>query len=73
MIDGVQHLMRGQTRRTLIVVIVIINDGILINDNGGDMLMCCGRLLDAVMLNFMRKLGATETPYADVRHEDDEH
>ena len=63
MIDSVQHLMRGQTWRTVIVVIVII-----IN-----VLMRGGRLLDPVVLEFMREPGATETPYDDVRHEYDEH
>lgn len=68
MINGMQRLMLGQSRHA-IVVAGFFTDGDI------DVLMRVGRaghLLDTVMRKFMRKPGCTKTPYANVRHKDDE-
>ena len=65
MIHGVQRLMLGHAWRVVV--------GSVTGVMGLRVLMRRCRLLKlAVMLNLMSKSGPTETPYADVRHENDE-
>jgi hypothetical protein len=64
-IHGVQRLMLGHVWRVVV--------GCVISMMGLCMLMRSCRLLHlAVMFNLMSQPGCTKTPYADVRHEDDE-
>ena len=70
MIDRMQNLMRRQTRCALIAIVVDVSKAVPVHSNR--MFVQVSHLRDADVFKCVRKPVGTETPDADVRHDDDE-